>query len=216
MIKGNVKATKTKDLLPRIRQSLATIASNDVLVGITEEKAGKRGDINNAQLCYIQTHGVRSGAMAKEMDQAMIGPGGIPYTIDYDKFMANLDKMPYPQALALYVNSHGKGNWRIPPRPIIEPAIENPQNKKNITDAMKLVAQKALDGDTSAAMAQLSNVGKIGKYVVDQWFINPLNRWAPNAPSTIKRKGSDRPLIATAQLRQAMDYVIKQKGGKPW
>lgn len=34
--------------------------------------------------------------------------------------------------------------------------------------------------------------------------------WAPNAPSTIKKKGSDKPLIDTGTMRQGVQYVIKE------
>ena len=36
--------------------------------------------------------------------------------------------------------------------------------------------------------------------------------FAPNAPSTIRRKGSSKPLIDTGRMRQSVDYVIKPKG----
>lgn len=34
--------------------------------------------------------------------------------------------------------------------------------------------------------------------------------WAPNAPSTIRKKGSDKPLIDTGTMRQGVQYVIKE------
>ena len=36
--------------------------------------------------------------------------------------------------------------------------------------------------------------------------------FVPNAPSTIRRKGSSKPLIDTGRMRQAVNYVIKPKG----
>lgn len=38
--------------------------------------------------------------------------------------------------------------------------------------------------------------------------------WAPNAPSTVKKKGSDKPLIDTGTMRQNVQYVIKEGGAK--
>ena len=35
------------------------------------------------------------------------------------------------------------------------------------------------------------------------------NDWAPNKSETIKRKGSEKVLVDTGQLRQAIDYVIR-------
>ena len=37
--------------------------------------------------------------------------------------------------------------------------------------------------------------------------------FVPNAPSTIRKKGSDKPLIDTGRLRQSVNYHIKPKGG---
>ena len=36
--------------------------------------------------------------------------------------------------------------------------------------------------------------------------------FVPNAPSTVRRKGSSKPLIDTGRMRQSVDYVIKPKG----
>lgn len=36
--------------------------------------------------------------------------------------------------------------------------------------------------------------------------------FAPNAASTIRQKGSSKPLIDTGRMRQSVDYVIKAKG----
>lgn len=45
-----------------------------------------------------------------------------------------------------------------------------------------------------------------------KFFTDSDNNWKPNAPSTIKRKGSDRPLIDTGELRKSIrGIVIKEK-----
>ena len=36
--------------------------------------------------------------------------------------------------------------------------------------------------------------------------------FAPNAASTVKKKGSSKPLIDTGRMRQSVNYEIKQKG----
>lgn len=36
--------------------------------------------------------------------------------------------------------------------------------------------------------------------------------WAPNAPLTVRKKGSDKPLIDTGTMRQGVQYVIKERG----
>lgn len=47
-------------------------------------------------------------------------------------------------------------------------------------------------------------VGAIAlKYVLLAFETSGFGQWAPNAPATIRRKKSDRPLIDTSQLRRA-------------
>ena len=36
--------------------------------------------------------------------------------------------------------------------------------------------------------------------------------FSPNAPSTIKKKGSDKPLIDTGHMRQSVMTVVDRKG----
>ncbi|CAI3202747.1 hypothetical protein CNEO2_3080002 [Clostridium neonatale] len=49
-----------------------------------------------------------------------------------------------------------------------------------------------------------------GQNIARDWFTNPSNNWAPNAKSTIDKKGSDRPLIGeTGHLRGSITYVVK-------
>ena len=36
--------------------------------------------------------------------------------------------------------------------------------------------------------------------------------FTPNAASTVRKKGSNKPLIDTGRMRQSVNYVIKKKG----
>ena len=36
--------------------------------------------------------------------------------------------------------------------------------------------------------------------------------FTPNAPATIKKKGSSHPLIDSGRMRQSVNYVIQKKG----
>ena len=36
--------------------------------------------------------------------------------------------------------------------------------------------------------------------------------FAPNAESTVRKKGSSKPLIDTGRMRQSVNYQIRQKG----
>ena len=73
---------------------------------------------------------------------------------------------------------------------------------------MKEVANDALDGKNISP--GLEKVGMEGQNIARDWFTNPSNNWAPNAKSTIDKKGSDRPLIGeTGHLRGSITYVVK-------
>lgn len=215
MIKGHATIKATGPGLLQIRQATAYLDDTDVLVGVPEANAPRTGEINNAQLTYIQTHGVRSKGMAAEMDQTMLNAEGVPHTLDYDRFLTNMGRgIPYSQALAMYIQSHGSPAWRIPPRPIIEPAIEDPENKDAIEFQMRAAARAALDGSLSNAQTQLKLVGEVAQDAVFMWFENPKNRWARLSTKTVRAKGSDAPLVDTGKLRRAITYVVRSKGAQ--
>ena len=110
----------------------------------------------------------------------------------------------------LYIHTNGSPANNIPPRPVVEPAIQD--SKEEIGTLLKEAILKALEGDTGGAMAGMEKAGLQGENAAKGWFTNPKNNWAGNAESTIKQKGSSRPLIDTAQLRNSITYVVKKKG----
>lgn len=119
---------------------------------------------------------------------------------------------PVTNAELAFIHTHGSPMRNIPPRPIIEPAIEDSENSKAISEDLKLAIQAALDGDRAKTISQLNKAGISAQNAVRDWFTNPRNNWAPNSPRTIAKKKSDRPLIDTGQLRKAISYVVRKKG----
>lgn len=171
---------------------MADISNLEVYVGIPEERAS-RGDemINNAELAYIHTHGVRQKAMREEMQPA----------IDAGK--------PYSQAYEMYVQSHGSPLWHSPPRPIIEPTIE--KHQEAIADKLKEPLKAGLDGDAQGARDGLERAGIFASNKVKDFFTDPENGWPDNSQATIDAKGSDRPMVDTGALRQAITHVVKER-----
>lgn len=106
----------------------------------------------------------------------------------------------------MFIHTNGSPIRNIPKRPTIEPTIE--ENKQKISDKFKLAVNKILkhQGDGRADLEKLG-----------LWIVNKVkakfgsDELAENAPSTIKAKGSDRPLIDTGQLRNSVTYVIRKK-----
>jgi len=115
-------------------------------------------------------------------------------------------------AQLVYIHTHGSPVNNIPPRPLIEPAIEDPDNKKFINEDLKDAARNALEGDEQKTMSALVKAGIDAQNAVRDWFTNPKNNWPPNSPLTIAKKGSNQPLIDTGALRQSIIYVIRKKG----
>lgn len=186
------KVTGT-DKSQEVLKALNELKTMDVLVGIPEETSSEPERINNAELAYIHTHGIRKREMIEEMGNEM-NKG-----------------TKYSKAYKLYVQSNGSPLWQAPPRPIIEPAIEDAENNKAISEELKKAIKEALNGDSIAAKKQLEKAGMLGQNVVRDWFTNPKNGWVPNSQKTIQRKGSENPLIDTGELRKSITYVVRKR-----
>jgi len=108
----------------------------------------------------------------------------------------------------LYIHTNGSSLRGIPARPVIQPAIEDPENRVQILAELELAAKAAFEGKPEVVERQLKLAGTVAANAAKAWFTNSKNHWAPNAPSTIRRKGSSRPLIDTGALRQAITSIV--------
>lgn len=195
MVKGRA-GVKVTDKTAAMDKFMGDIRRLEVFVGIPEEESSRPSDgvITNAELAYIHTHGIRARSMRAEMQPEL--DTGTPYSAAYQ----------------MYIQAHGSPLWQSPPRPIIEPAIEYEPHKKAIAEELGKAAKLALSGDLAGAKKQLEVTGMLGQNIARGWFTNPANGWPPNAPATIKAKGSDRPLIGeTGHLRMSITYVVGEK-----
>lgn len=119
---------------------------------------------------------------------------------------------PVNNAQLLYIHTNGSQLKGIPKRPVIEPALEAKENKEAITAELGEAVKSLLDKKPAQAKMHLKRAGMIGQNAARAWFDDPRNGWAPNTERTIVAKGSDRPLIDTAQMRKAIIYVVKDNG----
>lgn len=99
------------------------------------------------------------------------------------------------------------GTDRIPARPFLGQTVD--QHGAEIQKAAAQLVQKICKGQLDAQSA-LNNlgvlmVGYVQNQISDGDFI-------PNAPSTIRLKGSERPLINTKQLRGSISPMVCKKG----
>lgn len=94
----------------------------------------------------------------------------------------------------------------IPPRVLLD-AVKKKYEKKideyflNILDAL-------LRGDETSADALMEELALRMQTWTQKFFTDKDNGWKPNAPSTIKAKGSDKPLIDTGELRKSIRGIV--------
>lgn len=111
----------------------------------------------------------------------------------------------------LFIQENGSPINKIPPRPLLKPAIEADGNRQAIAHEISASVKSQLDGDKEGAEKNMLRASIAGQNAARKWFTDGRNNWAPNAPSTVKRKGSDRPLIDTGALRASIVGVVREE-----
>ncbi len=98
------------------------------------------------------------------------------------------------------------GTERSPSRPFMRQTIKDYQGAITKYTAKSLRSAVKSHGTVSIVLNRVGayTKGKMQREIRD-------GEWTPNAPSTIARKGSDKPLIDTGQMRQRIVYVVKDK-----
>lgn len=190
MFKSICNVTNKIDKFKDVTKSLQELKNLDVLVGIPEAKSSRKsGEITNAELGYILSTGVHASDVQTKVSQG-IKAG-----------------QSYNQALEAFKLAYGDPAFGIPARPFLEPSIE--ANLDRVTRQQNTVINAVLDGKDPHKEAE--KLGLLCQNIVKSWFTDPRNHWPPNAPSTIAKKGSDRPNIDTGQLRNSITYVVRDK-----
>lgn len=104
------------------------------------------------------------------------------------------------------VNEFGASD--IPERPFMRQSFENHEGE---LQAACDAAQRLVSSGGSAEQA-LQQIGVVAKGLVQDEIVN--GGFAPNAESTIKKKGSEQPLIDTGTMRQSVNFVVKRSKSK--
>ncbi len=191
VVKAKVVQKQYNGGVKGLLERLMGLQKRHIYVGIPQANdSRKSGEIGNAELLYIHTHGIRRRSMINEMDASMA------------------NGMKYSDAFMLYLQSHGSPLWQSPPRPVLEPAIE--ANKAKIAAQFKKIYEAAAKADGEGMERAIVRTGLAAQNVCRDWFTDPRNNWPPNAPATIERKGSENPLIDTGSMRKAITYVVRE------
>lgn len=99
------------------------------------------------------------------------------------------------------------GTSTAPSRPFLRKSVDD--NAEKINRFLKSQLQRIKNGDADAE-GVLKAIGTFQKGLVQKTIRN--GEFEPNAPSTISRKGSSKPLIDTGHMRQSVNFVICKKG----
>jgi len=99
-----------------------------------------------------------------------------------------------------------KKKWRIPPRPFIRGWVENhgEEIKQTIDKLYDLVAGGRLTASTA-----IKRLGQFAQDGIKRYIIS--GAFTPNSESTVKQKGSSRPLIDTGTMRNSVRYEVIKK-----
>ena len=99
------------------------------------------------------------------------------------------------------------GTVHIPARPFLRMSVDD--NVAKINNFMQQQKKNLAKGVEAEQV--LKEIGIFQKDLIQEKITD--GDFAPNAPSTVAKKGSSKPLIDTGRMRQSVNYEIKQKGG---
>ena len=189
MIKTTV--TGADDAIAQIARELEKLKGDKfVTVGIHEDAGNHDSDdITNASLGAIHEFGA-------EVNH----PGGTSYGYA-SKASANRNEVRFLKSGSGYMELGvtGPHTVSIPARPWLNPGVASGDE-----EYLKIIERVIAAGEPlDKALEQIGvvAVGMVQKYMTDL-------KTPPNAPSTIKAKGSSNPLIDSGALRQSVTYKV--------
>ena len=133
---------------------------------------------------------------------------------------------PFSASDLLYLHERGCPVNHVPPRPVMDPALSDPEVQADMAEALLDALDSALEGNKAGTEAGLVKAGQIGTDALKNYILDG-NHLAPNAPITIRGgwmrnhvtgqlfyvhgKGPLPPLLATGELVNSFGYKIKER-----
>lgn len=99
----------------------------------------------------------------------------------------------------------------VPARPFMRQTFASGKRKKFLdagTDLLGMISQ----GKMSTKIA-LERLGTMGSSAVKDEITSPSPAFVPNAPFTVAKKQSSKPLIDTGAMRAAVTHKVRMKSG---
>ena len=125
----------------------------------------------------------------------------------------------------LGIHSHGSPIMRIPPRPVVQPALSQEGLRSEMGDKLAEACEAAFDGDLAGTEKGLEDAGQRGADGIREYIDAGIP--PPNSPVTlsggwiynrvakkgvlVKGKSGSTPLVDTGQLRDDFDWEITEK-----
>lgn len=184
----------------RIRQELAKLKEQEVVVGLQAGDRTKDGKVDIAYIGSIQEYGavIRHKARAQVVYHRLNKNGSFARKGKFSK----AGRSNFSRTAAV-----GEHTTVIPERPFMRSTYDEQNRKWN--DAAQRLIGKIADGKGTAdeTVAVLGNMiqGDVQRKIVAGPF-------TPNAPATIRSKKSSRPLIDSGQMRQSIRWIVRRRG----
>ena len=148
-------------------------------------------------------------ASANHFGATIQHPGGTPFGFrTQDDIDENKIRFLRKGTGALILGTTPPHDITIPARPWITTAMDN--NENDYARLAEKLGRKISKGEISKPDA-LRRAGEQIKS--DQQKSLLTGNWTPNAPSTVRRKGSDKPLIDSGRLRQSHTFSLGSRNG---
>ena len=156
-----------------------------------------------ASSTYDNGMSVLSVAASNQFGNDIDHPGGTPYMIGAGG-KAIFVKKDSPGAARLPKTKPHR--IKIPARPFMDHATE--AMIADVKGEMEAVAKQANRREVSAAQA-LKKIGLFGEKSIQEAITDGM--YEPDAPSTVRRKKSSKPLIDTGKMRQSVASVVRDR-----
>ena len=125
----------------------------------------------------------------------------------------------------LAIHTRGSPGMRIPPRPVVRPALAKEELRTEMAECLMESCEAAAKGDLPGTQAGLENAGKRGADGIREYIDAGIS--PPNSPVTlsggwiynrvakkgvlVKGKADDKPLLDTGALYEDFDYEVTER-----
>ena len=125
----------------------------------------------------------------------------------------------------LGIHTRGSPVMRIPPRPVVRPALARETLRAEMSECLMEACEAANNGDLSGTQAGLENAGQRGAEGIREYIDAGID--PPNSPVTlsggwiynrvakkgvlVKGKAGDKPLLDTGALYEDFDYEVTER-----